>query len=70
MLRVAGESWQAIVAPLVQLAAAVAAQPVGISPIMGMACLAVAVEGEDTDPVDLVDPLDREAAAYWLAAVL
>jgi len=66
MLKVAGGSWLAIVAALVQLAAAVAAQPAGISPIMDTVCLLVVEEGVD---MDQADPSDREAAAYWLGVV-
>jgi hypothetical protein len=70
MPRVAGGSWLAIVAAPAQRAAVVAARPAGISPIMDMACLLVAVEGEDMGLSGLVDPSDRGSAAYWLAAVM
>jgi hypothetical protein len=66
MLRVAGGLWLAIVAALVQRAVEVAAQPVGTSLIMGMACCQVGVEAG----MDQADPSDREVAAYWLAAVM
>lgn len=60
MLRVAGGLWLAIVAALAQPAAEVAAQPVGISPIMGRACCQV---GEEAG-------MDQGVAAYWLAAAM
>ena len=67
MPRVEGGLWLAIATTLVQLAAAVAAQPVGTSLIRDMACLRVVVGAVDMDPAD---PSDRGAVAYWLAVVM